>query len=254
MTPASDSRHVLVTGAARGIGHAIASAFVRGRDRVTVLGRTEESAKKAANEIGADASVFADVTDEEALKAALAEAVEAMGPIDVLVNNAGGAETAPLARTDRDRLRRMMALNVEPVLTAIQATLPAMKDRGFGRIVTVASTAGLKGYAYASAYCAAKHAVVGLTRALALEAAQSGVTINAVCPGYSDTDLIGGALDRLGQKTGRERTDLLAEFTRHSPLGRLIRPDEVADTVVWLAGSGASAITGQAIAVAGGEI
>lgn len=254
MTPVSDNRHVLVTGAARGIGYAIASAFVRAGGRVTVLARTEESATKTAREIGADGCVSADVTDEDALRKALSDARETTGPIDILVNNAGGAETAPLARMDRAQLRRMMALNVEPALTAIQATLPAMKERGFGRIVTVASTAGLKGYAYASAYCAAKHAVVGLTRALALEVAQSGVTINAVCPGYSDTDLVGSSLDRLQEKTGRDRSELLGEFTRYNPLGRLIRPDEVADTVVWLAGAGASAITGQAIAVAGGEI
>jgi len=254
LTSVSVSRHVLVTGAARGIGYAIAAAFVKAGDRVTVLGRTGESAARAARDIGADGSASADVTDGEALKRALAEAAQASGPIDVLVNNAGGAETAPLARMDQEQLRRMMALNVEPVLTAVQATLPAMKERGFGRIITVASTAGLKGYSYASAYCAAKHAVIGLTRALALEAAQSGVTINAVCPGYSDTDLVGSAIERLQEKTGRERSDLLGEFTRHNPLGRLIRPEEVADTVVWLAGAGASAITGQAIAVAGGEI
>lgn len=254
MAPVSDSRHVLVTGAARGIGHAIACAFVRAGDRVTVLARTEESATKTAREIGAHGCVSADVTDEDALRKALSDAMDAAGPIDILVNNAGGAETAPLARMDRAQLRRMMALNVEPALTAIQATLPTMKERGFGRIVTIASTAGLKGYAYASAYCAAKHAVVGLTRALALEVAQSGVTINAVCPGYSDTDLVGSSLDRLQEKTGRDRSELLGEFTRHNPLGRLIRPDEVAGTVVWLAGAGASAITGQAIAVAGGEI
>lgn len=254
MTPVPDSRHVLVTGATRGIGHAIACAFVKAGDRVTVLARTEESATKTARAIGAAGSVTADVTDEERLKKALAEASDAAGPIDILVNNAGGAETAPLARMDQAQLRRMMALNVEPMLTAIQATLPTMKERGFGRIITIASTAGLKGYAYASAYCAAKHAVVGLTRALALEVAQSGVTINAVCPGYSDTDLVCGALERLQEKTGRERSDLLGEFTRHNPLGRLIRPEEVADTVVWIAGAGASAITGQAIAVAGGEI
>jgi NAD(P)-dependent dehydrogenase (short-subunit alcohol dehydrogenase family) len=198
--------------------------------------------------------VAADVTDAAALEAALAQAAEIAGPVEVLVNNAGGAETAPATRLDIAQLQRMMALNVEPALTAIRAVLPAMKAAAFGRIVIVASTAGLKGYPYVGAYCAAKHAVVGLTRALALEVAGDGITINAVCPGYADTDLVAQSIERLQARTGRAHADLLNEFTRHNPLGRLIRPAEVADTVTWLASPGASAITGQAIAIAGGEL
>lgn len=247
-------RHACVTGATRGIGRAVAEALVSAGARVTILGRTQGSAERARAELGAQLAVAADVTVTEALVAALKETAERGGPVEILVNNAGGVASAPFARIALDDLREMMALNLEPLVTATQSVLPSMVSRGFGRIVNVASTAGLKGYPYVAAYCAAKHAVVGLTRALAAETATTGVTVNAVCPGYTDTDLVRDAADKLADKTGRSQADIVAEFAKHNPMGRLVQPAEIAASVVWLAGDAASAMTGQAIAVAGGEL
>ena len=148
----------------------------------------------------------------------------------------------------------MMDVNFMGVVHSIQAALPSMRERPFGRIVVIASTAGLKGYAYVSAYSAAKHAVIGLIRSLALELAHTRITVNAVCPGFTDTDLVAGSIDTIVRKTGRSRDEARAELAKHNPQRRLVTPEEVADTVLWLCGEGASAITGQAIAVAGGEI
>jgi NAD(P)-dependent dehydrogenase (short-subunit alcohol dehydrogenase family) len=150
--------------------------------------------------------------------------------------------------------RRMLDVNLMGVVHAAQAVLPSMKACKRGRIVAVASTAGLKGYAYVSAYVAAKHAVVGLARALALEVAAQGITVNAVCPGFTDTDLVAGSIDNIMAKTGRSRDEAVAELAKHNPQGRLVTPAEVADCVLWLCGEGAGAVTGQAIPVAGGEI
>jgi 3-hydroxybutyrate dehydrogenase len=247
------SSHALVTGGGRGIGRAIASALVQTGATVTVLGRHRATLDEAIAAGAAHFATVADVADQAAVNAAVAEA-SARQPIDILIANAGAAESAPFAKSDAALFRRMMDVNFMGVVHAIQAVLPAMRDRPHGRIVAVASTAGLKGYAYVSAYSAAKHAVVGLVRSLALELASTRVTVNAVCPGFTDTDLLTSSIDNIMKKTGRSHEQAVAELARHNPQGRLVTPTEVADTVLWLCGEGAAAITGQAIAVAGGEV
>jgi 3-hydroxybutyrate dehydrogenase len=249
----SRSSHALVTGGGRGIGHAIAAALSGADVTVTVLGRNRATLDEAVAAGVAHFAVVADVADQAAVSAAIAEAA-ARQPIDILVANAGAAVSAPFAKSDAALFRQMMDVNFMGVVHAVQAVLPAMKTRRHGRIVAIASTAALKGYAYVSAYAAAKHAVVGLVRSLALELATSGVTANAVCPGFTDTDLLGGSIENIMSKTGRSREQALAELAKHNPQGRLVTPEQVADTVLWLCGEGAGAITGQAIAVAGGEI
>jgi 3-hydroxybutyrate dehydrogenase len=247
------SSHALVTGGGRGIGRAIASALVQAGATVTVIGRNRNTLDDAVAAGAAHFAAVAEVADQAAISAAIAE-VARRQPIDILIANAGIAESAPFGKSDAALFRRMMDVNFMGVVHAVQAVLPSMRDRRYGRIVAVASTAGLKGYAYVSAYSAAKHAVVGLVRSLALELASTCVTVNAVCPGFTDTDLVAGSIDNIMKKTGRSHAQAVAELARHNPQGRLVTPAEVADTVLWLCGEGAGAITGQAVAVAGGEV
>ena len=253
MSRLSRPSHALVTGGGRGIGRAVAAALTEAGAVVTILGRNRATLDDAVDSGAARFAGVADVADQASVTAAIAEASHRQ-PIDILIANAGAAESAPFGRSDAALFRRMMDVNFMGVVYATQAVLPAMVERRHGRVVAIASTAGLKGYAYVSAYSAAKHAVIGLVRSLALETARSGVTVNAVCPGFTETDLLEGSIDNIMQKTGRSREQAVAELSKHNPQGRLVTPQEVADAVLWLCGDGAAAVTGQAIAVAGGEV
>ena len=249
-------RHALVTGAARGIGAEIARTLAAEGATLTLLGRDLEALRRVAATLPGQGhgAVAGDVADEAAVRAAFAQASAERGPVAVLVNNAGAAESAPFLKTTPALWQRMLDVNLTGTFLCTQAALPGMLEAGWGRIVNIASTAGQKGYAYVAAYTAAKHGVIGLTRALALEVARKGVTVNAVCPGYTDTDILRASVANVVGKTGRSEADALAEFSAVNPQKRIVQPAEVADAVRWLCGEGAASVTGQSVSVSGGEV
>jgi len=252
-------QHAVVTGASKGIGAAVAARLAAAGANLSLTARHEGDiqavAATLATEHGVTATGYAaDATKPDDIAAAFDAAATANGAPSILVNNAGGTESAPFAEESLERWTHNLTFNLTSVFIATKAALPAMLDAGYGRVINMASTAGLTGYAYVPAYCAAKHGVIGLTRSLALEVARKGVTVNAVCPGYTRTPMVEDAIDKVTQESGQDRDKTVAAFARRNPQKRLIEPDEVADPVLWLALPGSSSINGQAIAVAGGEV
>ncbi len=244
-------RHVLVSGGGSGVGAAIALAFADTGARVTITGRREAPLREMAARHDRIGWATCDVTDAEAVRAMLADVTRDHGAPGIVVANAGAAQSKPFHRMSADDLDAMLAVNLRGVFNLWQSALPGMK--GQGRLIAIASTAALKGYAYVAGYVAAKHAVLGLTRALALELAQSGVTVNAVCPGFTETPLLERSIETIMQSTGRSREDAQRALYKGNPQQRFVQPAEVANAVLWLAGDGAGAVTGQAISVSGGE-
>ncbi|WCM28570.1 SDR family oxidoreductase [Sphingomonas sp. QA11] len=245
--------HAVVTGGGTGIGAEIARALADQGANLSLIGRRRAKLEEVAGQIPSACIAPADVSVRAEVDRAFETARAAHGPIAILVNNAGIAASAPFGRVAEDDWRRVMAVNLDALFHCCQAALPDLKAAVAGRIVTIASTAGLRGYAYTAPYVAAKHGAIGLTRALALELAKTRITVNAVCPGFTDTAIVADAVAKIGSTTGRSPEEAVTELTRFNPQARLIQPREVADTVLWLCQPGSASITGQAISVSGGE-
>jgi NAD(P)-dependent dehydrogenase (short-subunit alcohol dehydrogenase family) len=255
MSEALAGRHALVTGGGRGIGAVIARALAEAGARVTILARTGSELDETAIDLpGTTVTVTADVTDPTQVARAFAEARDAAGEISILVNNAGRPASRAISKSDEAFWRDILEVNLTGSYHCTRAAIGAMLAADWGRIVNISSTAGLRGYAYCTAYCAAKHGVIGMTRALALEVAKTGITVNAVCPGYTDTGVVRDAVQNIRSKTGRSESEARETLVSFNPQLRLVQPDEVANAVLWLCTPGSESVNGQSIAVAGGEV
>jgi 3-hydroxybutyrate dehydrogenase len=240
-------KRVLITGGGSGVGAELARGFAAAGADVTIAGRRLEALKAVAAGSQSIHVVQADVTDETSVKTMFAAA----GPYDIVIANAGAADSAPFARTTLDQWNRMIAVNLTGVFLTLREGLNQM--RGWGRLISVASTAGLKGYPYVAPYAAAKHGVIGLTRSLALEVAKKPITVNALCPGFLDTEMTARSIATIVEKTGRSAEEAKASLTARNPQGRLIAPAEVTAAALWLCSPGSEGVNGQAIAISGGE-
>jgi NAD(P)-dependent dehydrogenase (short-subunit alcohol dehydrogenase family) len=245
--------HALVTGGGTGVGRAVALALAGSGPKVTICGRRHEPLETLAAMHANISAIAADVTDEASIAELYARAEAASGPFDIVVANAGAAVSAPAHKVSLTDWNQALAVNLTGAFLTVKPALPHMIARRSGRIIFIASTAGLKGYAYVAPYVAAKHGVVGLMRALATETARTGVTVNAICPGFTETELLAESIARIVEKTGRSAEEARASLVAANPQGRFVRPDEIAAAVMWLVSEGAASVTGQTISISGGE-
>ncbi len=249
-----EKHHALVTGGGSGIGLAIARELAARGARLTLVGRTLARLQAAAETLPGAQGLAADVTDAASIAAALAAAARTHGPVSILVNNAGAAQAVPFLDTSLAAWNDTLSVNLTGAFLCAQAVLPGMQAARWGRIVNIASVAGVTGYAGVAAYVAAKHGLVGLTRSLALEFAKAGVTVNALCPGYTETDMADAAIANVRARKGVSDEEARALLAARNPQKRLISPEEVAAAAAWLCGPGSDSINGQSIVIAGGEV
>jgi NAD(P)-dependent dehydrogenase (short-subunit alcohol dehydrogenase family) len=262
MTSRMAGLHAVVTGASRGIGAAISAVLAAHSVRVSLMGRDEAALRRVAQELGGDGgaadrqavAIATDVTDSASVLNAFTTARSRFGPVQILINNAGQAASAKFSDTDEALWNRLLAVNLHGPYLCCRQAIPDMLQTGFGRIINIASIAGLRGAAYISAYASSKHAVIGLTRSLAMEYAARNITVNAICPGYVDTDIVKNAIANIVSKTGRTENEARDALVAGNPQRRLIEPGEVASTVMWLCQPGSESVTGQSIVLAGGEV
>lgn len=246
-------KHVVISGGGSGVGAELAAQFAAQGARVTILGRRMEPLEEVSAATKA-LPLTCDVTDRAAVEAALTEAAAKNGPVAIALANAGAAPSKPFDRMSAEDFGAALSVNLAGVFNLWQAALPGMKEAGWGRMIAIASTAGLKGYPYVSGYCAAKHGVIGLTRALSLELARTGITVNSICPGFIETPLLQRSVDNIVAKTGMTPEKAEKSLRASNPQGRFIQPAEVAEAALWLASEGAGSVNGSALPISGGEI